>query len=882
MQFKTLLAVAIAVYVLLNFVVVPRLARAWHADRRLTKIGKAGLLSAIEFIRDLAFIASAVYLAFALLTIGLGFAFGRNANVLSLIVLWADRTHRALKVAKTAVESYFFLIPTALIVLVCWRRRLSDFTGRFERLVDDEYDRLNQERERGGAWDALEPDERMQSLSQEMASLQEALGRLAPGEREKRQALRRQLIKLSEERSEADYQRRVRLDTLGGGTGNGQTSPGWMRFVLSKGFFADLKGTTRLLSRATLAVLTLALVGAASKAGLATSLSDRLLALDDLRVEAAKAVVAREWKEPAPSGRDQSLTEEDRRAMSHLADSFARALVQNGNWVRLRESVRPSAQLQQRITRRAILDQVRLPGPDGRAAPGFADDLPAAHREILNDVAGAPAPESRLGRIVAEREGPGIKAFFGSKWGNVKASVLAHASTYQEPIQMKDLEASLMDRIVSAAFDGIVPQAPDSEIVRQARSAMSAATKKAVNEAVITEFHRVMVDLAEGASYSERIARLKTDDIAVPKARAEEIAALIHDRQLPDIADFDRRTATNSGAWRPPEGAAGPPFGAGASGEARSPRGGGGAGGGYPDRGPSKASDPTGAETNPVIRDVARQATREGQYSLREEAIEALAQYEDHFPRSIASQSRTPLARTLERFRLPADAAQFTRLAEVKVARAGSFSMLRGFSRVGGVLIGEDPDNLNENADIRTLRWRIAGRQVTIAFGDAAGRVQELGPYDQSLVHQALAYAADGRPVAVTMTEARPLRQLKIHLNPSLVDTPLGCRVTQLDRLVDQYAGSQLPQRAEITERYAEQFAVRPGLGAAAERARRDRRQAGRRLPGGSDREDRVQSGSGPPWSPPNGPVRRQQCLSAKTRVLRPRYRRGCSALPQH
>jgi hypothetical protein len=92
--------------------------------------------------------------------------------------------------------------------------------------------------------------------------------------------------------------------------------------------------------------------------------------------------------------------------------------------------------------------------------------------------------------------------------------------------------------------------------------------------------------------------------------------------------------------------------------------------------------------------------------------------------------------------------------------------------------------------------------------GDAAGRLHELGPYDRSLVHQALGYAADGRPVAVTMTKARPLPQLKIHLNPALVDTPLGCRVTGLDRLVDTYADRQLPRRQETTQRFVEQFAV--------------------------------------------------------------------------
>ena len=801
MNFETLLGAAIALYVLLNFLLLPRITKAWKASRRLSKIGKAGLLSALQFGRDTALVASAMYLAFALLTVVLGFGFGGNAGILGFIVGWAGHAHSGLKSAKGLVDSYFFLVPAALILYVCWRRQRDDFTGRFERLVDDEYDRLNRERQEGAGWDSLEPDERMKGIGGQIAFAEAELGRLGPGDGTRRRSLLRQIVKLKEEYSEADYQRRIRLEALNGAEDR-ETAPSWRHFLLSKGLFSDLKGATKLLSRVTLATLSVALVGAASKAGLPDEIWNRVLKLDDLRVEATKAKVEEEWKKAPGSAQNQQLTEDDRRAVAHLADSFARALTKNHNWRPLSESVRASSDLDRRMARRAILEHVELPAENGQATGAFADDLPGADREILNELAGDGSQESRVGRIVAEQEGPRVKAFFGSKWESVKASILAHAKTYQEPVKLSDLESSLVDRIVSAAFDSVVPT-DDSEIVKQARSAMSAATKKVVNDAVITEFHRVMEDLADGEGFAERIAKVKTEDIPVPKSKAVAIDALIHKRQLPDMDEFQRRMAANSGAWRPPEGPASPGFDFGRGRHDRPTGGGGGFSGG------DKANGSTGApEENPVIRDVARGATHNGEYSLGEEAIDALAQYEDHFPRSVASEASTPLARTLRRFQLPADAARLGRLAELKVARAGSFSMLRGFSRVGGVLIGEDPENPKDRADIRTLTWRKDGRAVTLVLGDGAGRLRELGPYDQTLVHQALGYAADGRPVAVTMTQARPLRQLKIHLNPSLVDTPLGCRVTQLDRLVDTYAGTQLPERQEITEHYEEQFAV--------------------------------------------------------------------------
>lgn len=212
------------------------------------------------------------------------------------------------------------------------------------------------------------------------------------------------------------------------------------------------------------------------------------------------------------------------------------------------------------------------------------------------------------------------------------------------------------------------------------------------------------------------------------------------------------------------------------------------------------------AETQAIVDEIARETTDAGKYSLPEEEIGALAEYEDQFPRSVASQAQTAMGQQLTRYRIRSDAAVVARAAELKVARAGSFTMLRGFSKVGGVLIGQDPTG---SADIRDIGWQISGRKVTILLTDAAGRSASFGPFDKSLVHQALAYAADGRPLTVTMTNARPVEVLKILLHPALVDTPLGCRAQQLDRLVDTFAGSkQIPERETMTMAYAEQMAV--------------------------------------------------------------------------
>jgi hypothetical protein len=59
------------------------------------------------------------------------------------------------------------------------------------------------------------------------------------------------------------------------------------------------------------------------------------------------------------------------------------------------------------------------------------------------------------------------------------------------------------------------------------------------------------------------------------------------------------------------------------------------------------------------------------------------------------------------------------------------------------------------------------------------------------VVNQALRYAADGRVVATTITpgDGRALGRLT-YVHPVLLDTPLGCRVIESDRIIDTFSTS--------------------------------------------------------------------------------------------
>lgn len=124
-------------------------------------------------------------------------------------------------------------------------------------------------------------------------------------------------------------------------------------------------------------------------------------------------------------------------------------------------------------------------------------------------------------------------------------------------------------------------------------------------------------------------------------------------------------------------------------------------------------------------------------------------------------------------------------------ARARSFAGLRGFSRIGGVLIGTEPEiDLGNPADFSDISWQADTQGVNLSLTrHRDGKIFELGPFRPDIIEKALAYAADNRKVTVTMITAPPLAELKVFVHPALIDSRAGCRAVELDRFVDIYTG---------------------------------------------------------------------------------------------
>ena len=95
---------------------------------------------------------------------------------------------------------------------------------------------------------------------------------------------------------------------------------------------------------------------------------------------------------------------------------------------------------------------------------------------------------------------------------------------------------------------------------------------------------------------------------------------------------------------------------------------------------------------------------------------------------------------------------------------------MRAYYKVGGVLVGREPDDVAKGLDLVGIDFAFdeMGAGLTIHLTHSDGTKTAVGPYDPAVAHLALAYAADGRPVTVTVVPAPPLADRKILLHPAL------------------------------------------------------------------------------------------------------------------
>lgn len=152
-----------------------------------------------------------------------------------------------------------------------------------------------------------------------------------------------------------------------------------------------------------------------------------------------------------------------------------------------------------------------------------------------------------------------------------------------------------------------------------------------------------------------------------------------------------------------------------------------------------------------------------------------------------------------------------------------SFRRMYFSPRVGGVLVGADPDEQNEKYPARDLTWETSESSVKLRCETATGRRELI--VSREIAYYAMLYAADGRLVALTMTplfegaqertvmthpalEGSGRLQIALHNVDALVDSSIGIRLWEERTMADSYlALYQYAKWASATGSDAEQCA---------------------------------------------------------------------------
>ena len=128
-----------------------------------------------------------------------------------------------------------------------------------------------------------------------------------------------------------------------------------------------------------------------------------------------------------------------------------------------------------------------------------------------------------------------------------------------------------------------------------------------------------------------------------------------------------------------------------------------------------------------------------------------------------------------------------------------SFQLASRSCRTRGVLVGRDVGG--ERLDVTDLRWALSTSKSgthrvrlelrLVQSGRLLPEWVEAGTFDAGVLNQALRYAADERVVATTILpgDGKAISRT-IQLHPALVDSPLGCRIVAIDRVVDTFTDS--------------------------------------------------------------------------------------------
>ena len=786
MSLETLLMISAPSFLLLHV-----WQRGW-SRRRAVNMAQAGFRAALEYLRTLALIATVIYTLVLLAVSAVGLVAPLTVGDLAAAI----HELQNLRAVLTSWSSYWSITVLVLLLagmtVFAYRKGLEDWTRRAQRYLEAQIPKARAERAAAGTQE-LPPSDEMKPLLAEQRDLQRRLqalesGPLDPDGQATVIQLRVQLGEVTTKLDDLDLARRI--DPFEGQPAGDEEDreartrdSSVMTFFVSRGLLSVLDRGSRLILKSTLAAMCLALVAVGGRATADAVEQNIVVRLEALYLERSEQDALASYTrataaEEAPTTSD--LSEGDEEALDYLANQFERSM--GRALVTAAASVGGSRAAEAALHRlQARQEIIRATAHAGQSTRGSAlnalaeaDNLTRIQRESVALFEGGPdgrRPRTDLGQRFRQDLQEQVARRAPSAWAEIRRRAQRTIASFGQQASTQEFESRVLSQIFGKALELGGP--PTDELGRVAREltnqtgsgtlqrVYSTARAQAFDNLVNSEtteqaFERLAEQQRAQWRTNQRLAtRLTGATNRVP--RADEIVGALELR--PPALRVDNELRVDAARL-------------------------------------SRAIE----EYDQVNRGSSR-----GRVGRR--VPEALTEFGDYFPARAdgsAPTLRQEMSGALQRG--PAStpgprggpARVGSEAAGRAFARARNFGQLRGYSRIGGVLIGRAPENAGRRVDVRSLEWRDVGEhRLALSVRDGRDRVFEIGTFWKAVIHQALGYAADGRPIAVTMTTAAPLRELRILLHPALVDTALGCRIIALDRFVDEFTSDD-PGRQEM------------------------------------------------------------------------------------
>jgi hypothetical protein len=760
--------VLLAGWALTHFWLLPVTTSAWKAKSTREKMARAGTLAVIKNLRDVCAVGSATVAIILLWLIVLS-AFARsNATLPRVLIGWLAGFYET---AKSFAENYATgtaILGVAGMATVLYlgarqaRARVAEAWGErativFARLRDDT-DELNQ----------VLAEESMQPHAQEIARLVALLNETPDDAR--REPLHRQLSSVlsavAVEVASREVKFEEKLDEPAQGPAPGGALGRIARLLGSSRFHEDVGLVKKRLGYIVTGLLFVSLIGWSAEP-MANSLQ---LAVNNLRINQAHDDASRDMQSAmsqvvisVPKASSQTSQVPSAAAVRSVTQSLARAATHELLRAPL---VNASAGVHQggsenEFVRAAITgDQIEA-GTDAGAEV-------RVRSEVAHEVADGGKAPSGVRRAQEHAEAllqPHVETL-GHDHPNVfwrlKAALEAR---YDEVLSPYEAQGKLTERIIDELFAG-TDFHPAGELGKQGQKLVKEFGKKAAQTWVDTVLEQYMTDA---------IVTAARGDVRDRSPFAFETSDEAH-RFVASL-----QAATDLG-W---------------SGT------------------PSERADQKMSEA--VAHEIASHYADEP--GLRESIAHPLSGYDQIFPRqdqvalvtdmngsdspaagpvdNSGGGGGTKAAATAEqgvvREGAPSVRAPAARVAMRSVAT--EFRMASLSFRVRGVLVGQPMSGADPG--ISDLRWQVLAARpgeptrVRIEVLTAASVWVDIGSFDAAVVNQALRYAADRRVVATTITPGDGKIVGRVtYLHPALVNTPLGCRIVESDRLIDTFTMS--------------------------------------------------------------------------------------------